>query len=186
MRKMKVFHISRKDLGSIVRLEPRIPEFHADGEDRVIPRICVAPTILGCIRALELPSSIVGEEAFFDVNKDGKPYPLYLYSSKVNVLDLRQPTNEEVQDYYNTGELWITAPWWFNKIADLTIRKHMDLPNCAYSRYCITEVGKDEVCDKVAAPEVYGDDSLNFSFIAHNLCRDAEAMKYAEENRLYY
>lgn len=187
MLTMKVYHISREDLGNWPMMEPRIPHFASNEEDHITNRICVAPTIIGCLKALEIPESIGSEEEqFFEFNKNGKPVPLYLYSANVDVSDLVAPTIEQVPDVWITGELWVISKYPFKKEANLTVRKHMDLPNCAYSRYCITKEGCEEVCDKVSAPAIYADDMYNFSFIGHNLYRDAMAIKYAEENRLYY
>ena len=194
MIELKVYHISRTDLGDAVRMVPRIPDFCDEHEENTtIKRICVAPTIIGCIRALELPESMClswhgahGDENFFAFNRDGKPFPLYLYSATIPTAFLYSPTVEQVPDVWITGGLWVLSPCNFKKEANLTIRKHMDLPNCAYSRYVITKEGDDEVADRISAPVIYGNDMYNFSFIGHNIHRDAAAQKYAEDNRLYY
>lgn len=51
-----LYHVSKKNLGRKVTFEPRVPKNNltSDGtEDNEIPRICLAPTIQGCILALD-------------------------------------------------------------------------------------------------------------------------------------
>lgn len=42
------YHITYKDLGNTVILEPKIPSVFADAEDYSTPRICVSDSVLGC------------------------------------------------------------------------------------------------------------------------------------------
>ena len=53
MTRMHVYHISMKDLGDEIILEPKIPDIVAFGEDEHTKRICVSPSILGCLRSVQ-------------------------------------------------------------------------------------------------------------------------------------
>ncbi len=102
MNKLRVYHITfNNDLGAEVILEPRVPKCIAEDEDKVTPRICVAPTILGCFRAHGIPLSKVLE-------------PKYTcYYADIDVGDLYAPSIEEVPDVCITGELWVMKPHLF-------------------------------------------------------------------------
>lgn len=107
----KLFHISMVDLGDKIKMKPRVPKNRADGpgqqhpysgrivsEDGKMPRICVAPTLRGCIRAL-------CESGDFYVYQPIRP----TYVSK----DLPRML---VEDAKETGERWILRPVTFKKI----------------------------------------------------------------------
>ena len=181
MQKMKVYRIELQDRGPSINFAPHIPKSVAYYENHDTPRIPCAPTILGCLRSLQITQNP-------DVDKhqlDNHYVNLYLYEAYVDVEFLHVPTEKEVFDAFFTGELWImkTSVTFF-KVNDYKIRKHMELPNCAYNRYAITKGGEDEVLDMVATAVVYGDETA-FSYIDYDPDRAASARAYAEANRLY-
>ena len=55
---MKVYHISRKDLGDSIVLIPRVPAHRAHGENSTIPRICCTPSIYNCLIAMEATADL--------------------------------------------------------------------------------------------------------------------------------
>ena len=138
MNSMLVFKITLEDLGNNVFLSPRVPINTCKGEDTVIERIPVCLTLPSCIRALELTSMIT---------KDNPELKVYVYVSEVPMEYLEDPNKHEIKvpDRWITGELWVTHPWTFIKLSSATIRKHMEIPYSAYSRYAFTMENFDEV-----------------------------------------
>ena len=181
MNYMTVYKLSFEDLGDKVMLCPSIPKHPAKGEDTTTPRICCAPTIMGCINGLE----VVAAQNVRLNKKDGDTIKLYLYVTVVDIDFLYQPTIDEVPDQWLTGEMWIRGNQMFYKVLEYNLRKHMDIPNSAYSRYSMTSINEEEVLDIHCASVVYGD-IKSFSFIEHNPLRDDLALKYAEENPYQY
>ena len=181
---IKVYRVELEDKGGIITLNPYIPYGACPYEDKVTPRIPCALTILGCLRSLQIPSNpMVNKE---DLNHGGAK--LYLYEADIEARYIYRPTDNEVPDAYYTGELWImnTQDVDFYKVRSYNIRKQLELPNCAYTRYIVNEEEQiSEVPDFVATTVIYGD-SMSFSYIEFDPERAEEAMKYAEENRLYY
>lgn len=181
MRKMKAYRIELRDRGDSITYEPYIPKSVAHYEDHETPRIPCAPTILGCLRSLQITQNP-------DIDKhqlDNHWVNLYLYEAYIDVEFLHVPTEKEVFDAFYTGELWIlNTQATFFKVSEYRIRKHMELPNCAYNRYAITKADEDEVLDMVATAAVYGD-TTTFSYIDFDPDRAAAARAYAEVNCLY-
>lgn len=90
MNKMRVYHISLDYLGENPIFSPRIP-FNDDmgmkcilKEDTITPRICVCPTILGCMRAIGLPIDCDNE---IEIN---------VYEAYIDVKFIYQPTLKDV------------------------------------------------------------------------------------------
>ena len=105
MNSMKVYHISLTPLESL-QLFPRVPENIAEGyEDDRTNRICVCPTIPGCIMSTGLISQLAAD------NKEKAV--VYVYSAEVPFIYLKQPSVDEVPDAWSTGELWVMVPWTF-------------------------------------------------------------------------
>ena len=181
--KLKVYRFEFVDKGDSFMATPSVPEFTSEYEDSSTERICVCPYILGCIRALEIPESII-------VDKDGLDNKiLHLYSASVNEQDLQlgfhQPSESEVPDVWITGEMWLLQPTKFVKEAEYTISKQFDLPNSVYSRFQVAKTYPNGYSyelppDRVVAPVIYGDSNA-FSFIAMDPRRKDEAIEYAEK-----
>lgn len=160
MDKMRVYHISQKSLGGSIILKPGIPECAVKSlEDLEIKRICVAPTILGCLRALELPGS--DYKTKYD---DGETKQLFCYFADVDVGDLYQPTINQVPDACLTGELWILKPYEFKLLTVFEMIKSTDNSdlNKFYKFYLSDLFGK-----RCPYQENY-----SFSMIASNLTVD--------------
>lgn len=181
MQKMKVYRIELRDRGDSIIYEPYIPKSLAHYEDNKTPRIPCAPTILGCLRSLQIT-----QNPNIDKHQlDNHYVNIYLYEAHVDIEYLHVPTEKEVFDAFFTGELWIlNTQTTFFKVSEYKIRKHMELPNCAYNRYAITRSDEDEVLDMIATAAVYGD-STTFSYIDYDPDRAASARAYAEANCLY-
>ena len=184
MNTIKVYRIELEDRGNIVTLNPYIPNGACPYEDKITPRIPCATTIIGCLRSLQITSNpgINMEE----LNHSGAK--LYLYEAEVEVKYIYRPTDNEVPDAFYTGELWImyAQDVDFYKVRGYNIRKQLELPNCAYNRYIVNEEEQiSEIPDFVATTVIYGD-SMSFSYIEFDPSRSEEALKYAEEHRLYY
>lgn len=184
MNTIKVYRIELEDKGNIVALNPYIPNGACHYEDKITPRIPCATTILGCLRSLQIPSNPgINKE---ELNHSGAK--IYLYEADVEARYIYRPTDNEVPDAYYTGELWIlnTQDVDFYKVRGYNIRKQLELPNCAYTRYIVNEEERiSEVLDFIATTVVYGD-SMSFSYIEFDPDRAEEARNYAEKHGLYY
>ena len=169
-----MFKITLEDLGNNVFLSPRVPINTCKGEDTVIERIPVCLTLPSCIRALELTSMIT---------KDNPELKVYVYVSEVPMEYLEDPNKHEIKvpDRWITGELWVTHPWTFIKLSSATIRKHMEIPYSAYSRYAFTMENFDEVIDRRCITNIYGE-MTSFSFIELDQDRVEFALKYYGEH----
>lgn len=90
---MRFFHVSdNRNLDSSY-IYPRVPESKMNNENETIPRICVSPSINGCLTATSRYK--VGEV-------------LYVYECKSKKFI--QPDEDEVMDAPLTGECWVTEP----------------------------------------------------------------------------
>lgn len=176
MNSLLVFKICFDDLGSSVLLDPRIPIHPAKNENTEIKRIPVCTTIPACIQALELASMIT---------KDNPILTVHVYAADVPMEYLEEPNKYEVKvpDQWRTGELWVMYPWLFTKISEATIRKHMEIPYSAYSRYSCTMKNFDEVVDRICAAPIYGE-MKSFSFIDLDHERIEFTLKYYGENNI--
>lgn len=104
----KFYHVSPKNLGDEIILKPRNPQ--APGEPTT-PRICVTPTIAGCIMATGSLLQLFAEDT------------LYVYQT-IAPVEAKKPVG--VEDASMTGELWILEDTKFKKIDEINID---DLPN---------------------------------------------------------
>ena len=194
---MRVYRIQLGTTDKEIKVFPKIPDYPMNGEDNTTKRICVCPTILGCIKALYLPSAIDNYKDVID-----KGANISVYYADIPMSYLYQPTEKEVPDVFETGELWITSdslkyaivdrygvvyniPYIqhmaFKLYGEYIMRRHMKLPNCSYSRFSMRKKGCEEVIDRLTGAEVYGD-SDSFSFIAYDKSRVKEAIDYFEKN----
>lgn len=171
---MIYYRICFEDMGNSTIIHPSIPKHPAKGEDTITPRICVAPTIPQCIKALELTNFIT---------KDTPSIKVFVYFTVIDERNsdilLYNPIN--VPDDWLTGEMWIKTPCLFQKVFTGTIRKQMEIPNTGYSRYTFVRDGHEEVADRHCATAVYGTKD-NFSFIELDNERIEYALQYASEN----
>ena len=156
METMKVYHISMKDLGSRPDIYPSIPDTMSQCENSTTPRICVCPTIPGCIMAKELTHDLKSEDDVIN---------FYVYEARILSDHIIQPTYADVFDAWYTGELWVTEPYTFELFGLYQLRKQMDVGESCYSRYSITNhYDKDGIIDRVKASPIYGD-CICFSMI---------------------
>jgi len=88
--RVQVYHLSSIWLGSHPQLMPQVPRDMLIGEPD-IPRICVAPSVFGCLLALE--TTYYNNGMWF------------CYSADVAEDDLFAPLR--VPDMLETGELWL-------------------------------------------------------------------------------
>lgn len=172
---MKVYHISRKDLGDCIVLIPRVPAYRAHGENSTIPRICCSQSIYNCLIAMEAAADL----------DDKNVTNLYVYCAYVDPLIIYQPESDEVPDAFYTNELWILQPQHFCKECNATLKIHMNIPNSPYSRYMFTRDGCEDVLDRITSTPVYGT-LESFSYIDLNVDRIPQAIQYAEQHREEY
>lgn len=162
MNKMRVYHLTKLNLGKALKLKPNIPECAVKAfEDISTPRICAATSIIGCLRALELPGSDLGSD--HDIGTD-----IYCYVADVDVNLLYQPTIQEVKDVFITGEVWIKQPHEFKLLRIFKLKKLEEVENSLYSRYVLI--------DPVYSSE---DGNYTMKFISHN-CSPALLEEYDE------
>lgn len=175
MNSLLVFKICFEDYGNTVLLDPQIPRYPAKNEDVTINRIPVCTTIPNCIKALELSSMVT----------EGDLLTVYVYSSEVPMEYIEHPNKFDVKvpDQWRTGELWVMYPWMFTKVGKATIRKHMEIPYSAYSRYAFTMENFNEVVDRICAAPIYGE-MTSFSFIDLDHDRIEFALKYHGDNNI--
>lgn len=86
---MTLYHLSQDP--TLSKLTPRVPECAVPCyEDCETPRVCFAPTIAGCLSALQSTDS-----------------EYYVYTPAQEDLDFYTPSTQEVIDSSLTGEVWI-------------------------------------------------------------------------------
>lgn len=88
------YHVTNQDFGKEVVLIPRKYGDNRSDEEPQLPRICVAPTIEGCLISLGLNC--------IDVDKQ-----LNIYRTKYKVETMKP---YDVCDAYITGERWVVDP----------------------------------------------------------------------------
>ncbi len=115
-----LFHISEKDLGEKVTFLPRIPHNNVTDsdlglEDAVTPRVSVAPTIIGCILAMDPIWKL-----------KNKKYYLYRVISEFDSFVSNSEIIEKklVFDAKKTREMWITEPVSFEKLGEIVTSKY--------------------------------------------------------------
>lgn len=87
---LTVYRIEREFHEKTMRLSPQIPETRASFENDVQPRICVCPSIYGCILAAEIDWQTEKTQKFF----------LYKAIIDTNKVDVYQPTEKDVPDVF--------------------------------------------------------------------------------------
>lgn len=102
--KMRLYFVTDRFKSSFLQLKPRVPSSLMEGEDNKVPRICVCPSLLGCLTAIGSLST-------------GQVLQVY----KTNSGEYYQPTDSQVPDSYLTGELWLLKEHSFYLDSILTI-----------------------------------------------------------------
>jgi hypothetical protein len=119
---MDLFHVSEEDLGPSIKLYPRVPLRRGPAEDFVTSRICVAPTVVSCLRMVSWTDGV----------DDFNVYRLLTPVSKVGLVN---PTKSEVPDLERSGrhkELWLTRASSFEWLGKV----RMVRPNLVTGRPC--------------------------------------------------
>lgn len=88
---MIVYHLSATDLGPSPVLRPQIPRDRMPFENRSVARVCAAPSVTGCLKALE--------GCFYNRGR------WWCYAAQVPEEMLFEPVG--VPDASETGELWL-------------------------------------------------------------------------------
>lgn len=92
-------------------IDPKIPYHTMTDEDRTTPRICVARSIENCVSSI----GVIGDfRRCCNANPDAKSYENDNEAYPVIILqfaesDFVTPTNEQVPDCKDSGELWLTS-----------------------------------------------------------------------------
>lgn len=152
MKTMYLYHISKKDLGDQILLTPRIPKHKDKYEDSTTPRVCCCPTIPGCIHAIP--------DFIFDGQSTTITNTLYVYGAHIPVEYIIQPGYTMVSDAWFTGELWVTHPETWFKVATYRVYRQARLDGTPYSRFIFHDAiqANDEiVCDRKIDKTVYGE-----------------------------
>lgn len=152
MKTMYLYHISKKDLGDQILLTPRIPKHKDKYEDNITPRVCCCPTVPGCIHAI--PDFIFNGK---DVTISSL---LYVYGAHIPVEHIIQPGYTMISDAWFTGELWVTQPETWFKVATYNVYRQARLAGTPYSRFIFhNAVQSDDeiVCDRKIDKTVYGE-----------------------------
>lgn len=89
---MKLYFVSYNRKLDVKYLRPRVPESAiADWEDIATPRLCMCPSIMGCLQAVEA------------LNKQ----KYHVYEAEIPDEIIHYPKPEEVYDAFITGEVWV-------------------------------------------------------------------------------
>ena len=96
----KMFHVSSKDLGKKFVFVPRIPQSAEREKECIITeRICVAPTVLNCLLAINGTTELCRQPVAL------KYPPLVVYEFQCD--EYYTPSKEECFDVDSYGEKWI-------------------------------------------------------------------------------
>ena len=108
MKTMHLFRLSYQDLGDTIELSPEVPKYRLPEEEGTIPRVCAAITILQCIQS---KSSFLNSDLWTWNHKS-----IYIYEADIPVEDVEQPTLQQVDDVWFTGEFWVTKEHTWKKV----------------------------------------------------------------------
>lgn len=127
---MKLYHMSHGVTRPKFRMVPRIPASCMKDENREIKRICVAPTIAGCLRGRR------GVNSDEHVKIVYRPYRSYCDpNATIYVADAEPVEPVGVPDAEYTGELWLTKPTTFTKVGEINYRDIYNDPNSDITIY---------------------------------------------------
>lgn len=101
---------------------PRIPNTAGIYEDKTTPRICVAPTIEGCLTGIKLLGRLrrclaANEDAMSYETLGLEVYPIIILEFDVPESILYKPLKHQVPDVDITNEYWITQPIKANRVS---------------------------------------------------------------------
>jgi hypothetical protein len=104
------FFLTNRFSASNITLHPRVPHSAADDEDKKTERICVAPTLLGCLKAIML-----------------RPQIYSIYQCYVPDPHWSKPTAAQVPDALLTDEHWVTTSTEFQRVGLIDLREDAEL-----------------------------------------------------------
>lgn len=162
MKTMKLYFISKRDLGNQTNLFPRVPpsimrDVTDAIEDDKTERICCAPTVTGCIRALNIPMRFYSSASDYHIH-------FWLYSADVPVDLIIQPTQEQVPDVWITCELWVIKPYIFTLVSECVGNDFNMENNIIVNRFNVNFVNVPKIKEEITEFETYGD-ITSFSMI---------------------
>lgn len=131
---MEVFRLDHRT-GHKLRLVPRVPVNRMAFEDKETSRVVCAPTVGGCVAALDLVTGRriyeVDPERFERLNTSRYAdeyecvFNYQLYRAEVD--DLYEPSRKQVPDIRATRELWSFKPITFQRVGKVkTTRTKLD------------------------------------------------------------
>lgn len=168
MESMRLYRIELEYKGERITYHPQVPKSLMDSEDNKTKRVCCAPTIIGCIRALELPYSINNPNDFFKVNYLEQEIEIHLYSSEVHISDIVQPTSFDVPDQFVTGELWVTGVYDWDFVTKLYMKEISQIEGAPYSIFGVRYENRKFNYDLPIVPSCYEGSCESFTFIEKN------------------
>ena len=124
---MKLYRLEILHDAEYLDMVPRVPDNLMESEDATTERICTCPTVLGCIRALDLPDGLPFGFEVYKALRSNKELLLTLYSADVRCNDIYVPSESQLPDGFATGEVWITSPYKFNKESNIFIGLQEDI-----------------------------------------------------------
>lgn len=101
---MRFFHVSDNPNLNGCTVFPKLPESRMEVENSITPRICVSPSINGCLTA---------------TSRYEEGETLYIYECYSEAII--QPTEKDVIDAPLTGEMWIVEPTIFRRFGTIKI-----------------------------------------------------------------
>lgn len=116
---MTLYHLIQGELdcAAIAEMQPKVPANTVDGEDKSLPRICMAKSLTECLTGIGV--NIVGLKALRDQLVNSKPslntlaFPFVVCTFEVEETDdkllVPQQIRQYVPDAHITGEHWYTA-----------------------------------------------------------------------------
>ena len=145
-----VYHMSNKFLGEVTVMKSRVPKITAFGEDEHLPRICVAPSIIGCIYALpEFPPP----------DREITKMQWWLYRADLDgddLLDVYHPDSAELPDAWETGEFWLLKPTVFDLERIYVAQTLARLVGTPYRWWTFTELDREPVRNNAIGDVYYG------------------------------
>lgn len=116
-----MYHISREYLGDYVYLTPSIPQCRNEKEDEHNERVCVAPTVEGCI--LGMYGSDTMQESCERMMEDDACYQnWFLYKCSDDYV--YKPTKKQVPDVLVTDEYWVMDERGFKYVGEVFVTEN--------------------------------------------------------------
>lgn len=108
---MKYFFVSEANFDDFA-VHPRIPHSTSNDEDTEIERICVSQSLSGCIEATDI----------FRATQR-----IYVHECEIHEKDIIQPTRNQVNDSYLTGEVWVKIPTKMKLVGTLILTEKINI-----------------------------------------------------------